>query len=295
MKIQPLDHEAIKETGWSDIYVSGYSQKVHIFHYRAGANSKNIIILHTPVTAIKNCYECFEQLGRIYSFNVFAVDYVPGEGECSGDTQDFTLPNMVANLDAMYEYVRDHYSDDIHLLGYTGAGGIMAQYYLGTGPKFKSFAQFACGIYGDTTPLGLPKAFVKSAMRILRLLVKIKPTLSMPFTPPSAKGYHAELDNEFYKTILVRDPNFFALKINSLLRILECMAGKESLLKVPITCPTLVFKTLHDRYFSSDYFDRYYNSLTCEKKLVEIDDSHNSYFITPEPFMKEIAAWVNCH
>ncbi|GLB31480.1 hypothetical protein LAD12857_34030 [Lacrimispora amygdalina] len=95
MKIHPLNEEAIREIGWSDIYVSGYSEKVHIFHYRAGVNSKNIIVLHTPVTAVKNCYECYEQLGRIYGFNVFAVDYVPGEGECSGETQDFTLLNMV--------------------------------------------------------------------------------------------------------------------------------------------------------------------------------------------------------
>ena len=295
MKIRPLNEEVMKEIGWRDIYISGYSQKVHIFHYRTGANCKNIIVLHTPVTAVKNCYECFEQLGRIYSFNVFAVDYVPGEGECSGEAQDFTLLNMVANLDAVYEYVRGSYSEDIHLLGYTGAGGIMAQYYLGTGCKFKSFSQFACGIYGDTTPLGVPAAFARSVMGILRFLVKIKPTLSMTFTPPAAKGYHAELDNEFYETILVRDPNFFTLKINSFLRILECMVGKESLLKVPVSCPTLVFKTLHDRYFSANYFDRYYNTLICEKKLVEIDDIHNSYFITPEPFMKEIAAWVNCH
>lgn len=42
-------------------------------------------------------------------------------------------------------------------------------------------------------------------------------------------------------------------------------------------------------------FDRYYNALTCEKRLVEIEDTHNSYFIAPKAFMKEIAEWVNCH
>ncbi|MFD1404226.1 hypothetical protein [Robinsoniella peoriensis] len=295
MLIKPLNEEAIKQAGWNDTYISGYSERVHIFYYHAEAASKNIIVLHTPVIAVKNCYECYEQLGSIYGFNVFAVDYVPDEGECSGTTKDFTLPNMVANLDAVYEYVSGKYSGDIHLLGYTGIGGIMAQYYLGTGCKFKSFAQFACGIYGDIAPLGLPKFLAKPLIQVCRLLIRIKPTLAITFTPPPAKGYHAELDNEFYKSFRLRDANFFIMKINTLLRMLECMVGKESLLKVPLACPTLVFKTLHDRYFSCDYFDQYFDALTCEKKLVEINDVHNSYFISPEPFMKEIAAWVNSH
>lgn len=295
MKLQPLNEALIESSGWRDHYVSGFSKKVHIFYYHSGPSKKNIILLHTPVTAIKNCFECFEQLGPIYGFNVFAIDYVPGEGDCSGESRDFTLSNMVSNIDAIYEYVCTNYSDDIHLLGYTGAGGIMAQYYLGTGRTFKSFSQFACGIYGDTTPVGLPKFFVKPTMCLLHLLIKLKPSLTIPFRPPRATGYHKELDNEFYETITVRDPHFFALKANSLLRTLECLAGGKSLLKEPLTCPTLVFKTLHDRYFSRDYFDRYFQSLTCEKKLIEINDTHNSYFMTPEPFMKEIAAWVNDH
>ncbi|MBQ5675839.1 MAG: alpha/beta hydrolase [Lachnospiraceae bacterium] len=77
--------------------------------------------------------------------------------------------------------------------------------------------------------------------------------------------------------------------------MLECMLGAESMLKMEITCPTLVFKTLHDRYFPKEYFDCYYASLQCEKKLVEINDTHNSYFIHPEPFMREIASWVESH
>lgn len=231
MKIHPLNEEAIKESGWSDIYIAGYSEKVHIFHYYGGMDCKNIIVLHTPVTGVKNCFECFEQLGRLYGFNVFAVDYVPGEGECSGTSLDFTLSNMVENLDAVYNYVHNHFSDDIHLLGYTGSGGIMAQYYLGTGRKFRSFSQFACGIYGDTSPLKLPKFFSRPTIGMLRLLVKIKPTLTVTFVPPAAKGYHADLDNAFYQNIIVREPQFFTLKINTVLRTLECLAGKESFLK----------------------------------------------------------------
>lgn len=295
MRILPINDEEVKMQGWKDIYVSSHSGKVHIFYYYAGKEAKNVMVLHTPVIAIKNCYECYEQLGRIYHFNVFALDYAPGEGECTGTCQDFTLSAMVENIDAAYEYIRGNYSYDIHLLGYTGAGGIIAQYYLGTGRSFKSFAQFACGIYGKTKPLGIPDFVAKPTLAICKLLVQINPNMFVNYKPPKSQGFHANLDDEFYQSITAREPGFFSLKVNSLLRILECMLGKESFLKVPIACPTLVFKTLHDRFFSKEYFDQYYCSLTCEKKIVEINDTHNSYFIHPDIFMKEVAIWFNTH
>ncbi|MDD5935155.1 MAG: hypothetical protein PUC65_06255 [Clostridiales bacterium] len=295
MKIQPLNENLIKQQGWDDIYLPGVPEKVHIFRYHSDHNAKNIIVLHTPVIPVKCCYECYEQLGRVHHFNVFALDYVPGEGECSGTTRDFSLKAMTQNIDVAYNYVIRNYSDDTHLLGYTGLGGIFAQYYLGSNPNFRSFSQFACGVYKNTKPIGVPSPFARPALALCRLLVHISPSISMSYKPPKAKGYHADLDNEFYDTITNRVPDFFSLKLNHVIRILECMTNKDSLLKEPISCPTLLFKTLHDRFFPKEYFDAYYNSLSCEKQLVEIDDIHNSYFITPEPFMQRIADWVNTH
>ena len=290
-----LSIEEIKQEGWEDVYVLGYS-KVHIIQNIYDKNKKNIMLIHTPVTSIKNCFECYEQLRRLYLFNVFVMDYVPGEGECSGQTKEFTLENMVANLNAVYQYIAENYSNEIHLVGYTGAGAIIAQYYVRLNPAFKSFSQFACGIYGKTTPLGVPTFMAKLVLAISRWIVNRKPDFTIVFNPPKAKGYHAELDNEFYEIMkYFRDADFFNLKLNSLVQILEIMIGKESNLKKEIICPTLVFKTLHDRYFSKEYFDEYYYALTCEKKLVEINDTHNSYFINPEPFMVEIAKWVDNH
>ncbi len=50
------------------------------------------------------------------------------------------------------------------------------------------------------------------------------------------------------------------------------VVNESSELVNKITCPTPVPKTLHDRYFTHEHFDRYYESLHCEKKLVEIND-----------------------
>ena len=66
---------------------------------------------------------------------------------------------------------------------------------------------------------------------------------------------------------------------------------KKSYLKENISVPTLVFKTLYDRYFPPDYFDRYYQNLLCTKKMIEIEDVHNSYFFYPDLFAKEVAFW----
>ncbi len=72
---------------------------------------------------------------------------------------------------------------------------------------------------------------------------------------------------------------------------LECIVSEKSILKKGVHCPTLVFKTTHDRYFKADYFDKYYNHLTCEKKLVEIEDVHNSYLIEPDVFCRQAVEW----
>lgn len=295
MKLQPLSDERLKQAGWQDIYVSGASKQVHIFQLISVKTAPNVLLIHTPAIAVKSCYECFEQLGRLHSFNVFAIDYAPGEGECSGTPKDFTLDNMLRNIDAVYDYICSTYSSDIHLLGYTGAGAILAQHYLGHNPNFQSFSQFACGIYKDTSPLGIPSFLQTPALLLCRLLRTLSPGLTIPYHPPKAKGYHAELDQAFYDSFPIREPHFFDLKLNSFLQLLECLSGKNSLLNRPISCPTLVFKTMHDRYFSRNYFDQYYKQLSCEKKLVEVNDTHNSYFLTPEPFMKEIALWIHTH
>lgn len=73
--------------------------------------------------------------------------------------------------------------------------------------------------------------------------------------------------------------------------MLECFIAEDSKIKDGVNIPTLVFKTLHNRYFKTQHFDSYYNSLKCKKKLVEINNVHNNYYIDNEKFCQEAYDW----
>jgi len=57
--------------------------------------------------------------------------------------------------------------------------------------------------------------------------------------------------------------------------------------------PTLVFKTLHDRYFRPSFFDSYYSNLNCKKKLIEFNNTHNSYYLYSKDFCKAVYEWFS--
>ena len=76
-----------------------------------------------------------------------------------------------------------------------------------------------------------------------------------------------------------------------LLPLVELFVAEDSAAKNSVAIPTLVFKVLHDRYFSPQYFDDYFQSLTCEKKLVEVNGVHNSYYLDSEIFCQHAYEW----
>ena len=76
---------------------------------------------------------------------------------------------------------------------------------------------------------------------------------------------------------------------------MECFVAKDSVVKNSVVVPTLVFKVLHDRYFAPRYFDSYFQSLSCDKKLIEINGVHNSYYLDSEIFCKHVYEWFSAH
>lgn len=128
-------------------------------------------------------------------------------------------------------------------------------------------------------------------MKILSFLLKHLPNFHITSKPPKYSGYNCIQDNSFYKMMLAKYPHFFKCSTKILNAMLECFVSKDSAIKNGVSVPTLVFKTLHDRYFSIKYFDSYYSSLKCEKKLIEIGDIHNSYYFRSEEFCREVYEW----
>lgn len=271
---------------WQEIYIGDV---LFCNNYFSSKQAMNIIVSHTPVfstTLIKQVYEPLAD----YDVNIFAFDF-SGTGKSKGKAKDFSTASVLSDFGMITSYISANFSDDIHIFGNTGTGGIFAQYYVCSGAKVKSFAQFACAIHKDTKPLGYPYPLVKLICHIMKAF----PDRTITFREPEYSGPHAERDDGVYREIERICPDFRKCKMSLVTALAESLVSDKSELANRAGCPTLVFKTLHDRYFPADYFDRYYDALSCEKKLVEVDDVHNSYYLSSRLFCREAYNWFALH
>ncbi|MCC0648019.1 serine aminopeptidase domain-containing protein [Clostridioides sp. ZZV15-6598] len=270
---------------WQHIKIPNGNTVIFCNTFITGKSSMNIIVTHTPIVTTLDLQLAYEPLSQ-YDVNVFAFDF-SGTGKSGGNEKDFSRNSIVEDLDSVIAYIEKNYSSNIHLYGNAGIGGMFAQYYACTSNKLKSFAQFACVDYKNTSGVGYPYPTVK----LLNFFLKLLPNFHIIVKPPKYKGYNEVHDNEFYKMIEQNNPNIWKNSTKVMNTMLECFVAQDSTIKNGVNIPTLVFKTLHDRYFEPEYFDSYYNSLNCKKKLVEIDDVHNSYYLNSEKFCQTVYEW----
>lgn len=271
---------------WREIYIG---DRLFCNNYISSKDAMNIVVCHTPVfstTVIKRVYEPLAG----YGVNIFAFDF-SGTGKSQGEAKDFSTASVLSDFKTVTGYIAANFSDDIHVFGNTGMGGILAQYYICSGPPVKSFAQFACAIHQDTKPLGVPYPL----LRLIYPLMKAFSGKTITFREPKFSGPRAERDDGVYREIERVCPGFRQCKMSLVAALAESFVLGQSAFTNGPACPTLVFKTLHDRYFAADYFDRYYDSLSCEKKLVEVDDVHNSYYLSGALFCREAYNWFAQH
>lgn len=270
---------------WKAIEIAKGNHTLFCNSYISGKDAMNIIVTHTPIvstTEIKQCYEPFLK----HNVNIFAFDF-SGTGRSGGNPSDFSLATMQSDMDAMVEYIGVNYSGDIHLYGTAGIGGMFGQQTLHSSTKIKSFAQFACAEFRNMDGIGYPYILAKSVYEVLKRL----PMFHITMKPPKYMGKYHQKDNEFYRDLALRVPNLWKTNSRILQTVLACFVEENlSTYKGP-SIPTLVFKTLHDRYFKPTYFDSYFESLSCKKSLIEIDDVHNSYSIESDVFCEEAFKW----
>ncbi|GCF92121.1 alpha/beta hydrolase [Enterococcus florum] len=269
---------------WDQYYIQKNKKKIFCNQWIYSKSALNIIITHTPIVSTTDFQSVYEPLTN-YPVNIFAFDF-SGTG-CSQSDGHLTRSSILSDLDAVIAYIEEEYSERIFLYGTTGIGGIFAQYYVQARNNVKGFAQFACLSYGEMKGMGYPRFLVKLLCPLLQAIPNFKFTMK----PPEYTGYHAELDEAMYVKMVRGRTDFWKTDSKFLLALLEMAVHKDSMLQKELRVPTLVFKTMHDRYFSPAHFDNYYNHLTCSKKMIEIDDVHNSYSIHCESFCKEVYDW----
>jgi len=91
-------------------------------------------------------------------------------------------------------------------------------------------------------------------------------------------------------------PSFKGVHTKFLQVVLAFFVAKDSAAKHSVAIPTLVYKIPHDRFMTPQFFDDYFQSLTCKKKLVEIEGGiHNSYFLDSDLFCKHAYEWFAAH
>ncbi|MDO5521600.1 MAG: alpha/beta hydrolase [bacterium] len=271
--------------GWKQIEIPNGKSAIFCNAYITGKSAMNIIVTHTPIVTTLEIQPAYEPLAK-YNVNVFAFDF-SGTGKSGGKEQDFSRMSIVRDLDCVVQYIEKNFSSNIHLYGNTGIGGMFAQYYVCATNRIKSFAQFACVDYKNTAGVGTPYVGAK----IMSFLLNLLPNFHITTKPPKYTGYNGSKDNEFYERLKQKNPDIFKSSTKILNTTLECFVAPDSAIKNGVSVPTLVFKTLHDRYFSQKYFDSYFSSLACKKKLVEINDVHNSYYLDSKKFCKEVYEW----
>ncbi len=268
--------------GWNEIIIEN---RIFCNNYISSKEAINVIVTHTPIFSTTYVQAAYEPLIN-YGVNVFAIDF-SCTGSSKGSPKEFSLEKVVQDMRDVIAYIEENFSANIHVFGNTGIGGIFAQVAVCENHKVKSFAQFACANYKDTSILGMPLVVAKATCSVMKLV----PNMNFSFKEPKYKGYRAKEDNEVYENLEKILPNFRKCKMSIMSSFLECIVSDKSILRRGVQCPTLVFKTMHDRYFKTDYFDKYYNHLNCEKKLVEIEDVHNSYLIAPDVFCSQAVEW----
>ncbi|MCL2426144.1 MAG: lysophospholipase [Oscillospiraceae bacterium] len=277
---------------WEHIKIPNGETSIFCNVHIKSKTAMNIIVTHTPIVTtveMEQAYKPFEK----YDVNVFAFDF-SGTGKSDGNPKAFSRKSFVTDLDVLTTYIERNYSLNIHLYGNTGIGGMIAQYYATTSEKVISFAQFSCINYKDTA--GGLNGFPYFIAKALCLVLKILPEIKISLNPPKYQGYRHEEDNAFYENLEKKYPHLWKTSTKGMLQtLLELFVAKDSAVKNSVAIPTLVFKVLHDRYFDPEYFDKYYQSLTCKKKIIEINGVHNSYYLDSELFCKHVYEWFMEH
>ncbi len=276
---------------WNEISIPNKKgQQLFCRYYFTSIDAPNILYIQTPVTSVGGMTKkAYEPLAK-YGFNIFAVD-LSGIGQSEGSVNEFTALGIISDLDSCVDYIKENFNGKVFFFGGTGIGGIVGQYYASYSNRLDAFAQYGVGIYEDLSPMGFPLWIAKIGYLIVNLLKKITSNLYFEMKPPKYHGKNKEQDDSFYEMALLENPQMFKTNINWLVAVMEISIGKNSYLKGQPKCPVLVFQTLSDRYFPTDYFKRYYDGLTCRKKLYAIDDIHNSYYFRSDEICEQVAKW----
>lgn len=252
----------------------------------------NVIFIMTPMGNVKKFNGCYVPLAEA-GCNIFAVD-LSGVGNSKGDMKEFSLETITDDINTVVNYINAHFSDDIHLFGATGTGGILAQAYMGSvnrSKAIKSFSQTGVAIYGDMSIMPNSSVY-KLLNKCIPLIKKLTPNLKIKFKIPKYDGFNAERERQWYEKFQEENPGALDTHISFVATLLGIFFNGDSPIKNTHDCPTLLVTAKHDRFYYQEYVNRYFETLDQPKKLYEINDSHLVFAWNSEEICREVSKWV---
>jgi len=130
---------------------------------------------------------------------------------------------------------------------------------------------------------------------LINTLTAVMPSLTFKFQIPKYTGYNAEKESQWYSEVISSHPGCFDMKLPLVSTLLRIFLDKQSPLRKSHGIPVLVLAARHDRYYSVDYVNKYYDSLGGKKRIAWIDDSHLCFTWNEKSLSDEVKAWIKEH
>ena len=264
--------------------------KIHLDIFEHHPKAPNILFI--PGTALyAMCYaEIMYKLG-MQGFNVIGID-PRGHGRSEGNRGDYTLMEVMKDVENTIEYIRNRYNDQVSLIG-SSQGGILAFYLAAKDAKIQSAV---CQNFADLTDpetLNLTRSpsitsFLKPIMLTMSGVIGEQ---SIPISTyldlESIKVRHWGNAKNFIES----DP----LALQSItLRALRSLATTHLSRPIhQIKIPVMVFQGNKDSIFPVHYTEKIFNQLNC-KKRIQIFDGLNHALITEDVdvVLPSIVQWL---
>lgn len=256
--------------------------------------SRNVpTIVFVPGTGIYAlCYAEFLYKLSELGYNIVALD-PRGHGRSEGTRGDYTLSEIMADVEAAHEYAVNRFGDDVSLMG-SSQGGIVS-FYLAAKHDHR-FVSAICQNFADLTS--------DSSHRLVRypnLIKYIKPTIIQfgKIMPEALIPVALYLDLEKIrvkyfgnaKNFMDQDP--LALS-HITLRAITSLATTELAKPIAeITTPIMVFQGDADSIFPVSYTQAIFDQIKSKKRF-EIFPGLNHAIMTEDPgvILSPIAQWL---
>lgn len=276
----------IERTSGGQLFINEYRH--------ADGGRGNVIFCCTPIFSVAQemVAQCYQPIAE-HGYNIYAFDFY-GTCQSGGSAADISEQSLVADFDTVIQYIRSHSDGPIVLFGDTGTGGALGQYYASINGELAAFAQYGQALYRDVSfMLSTPRWVNHIIYGMMRLMSRLAPRATMNFTVPPFDGYNAAREDQLYADMVKENPDCFKLGLRLMKAVFYILWDRNSPIQTGPSMPTLVFNARHDRYFTNEYVDAYYDALQCEKRRIELDDCHNAYLFQSQKVAADVCVFFD--